>query len=123
MRHVGFQYEVKVRVHMSSAEIDMLRKLAEQHYDATCRAAAVPGPSGFLWAAHIKPSMLQESDAVEAWSFRELDIARKILEGANFLENPMGDWRASAFMASAMNDFLRSSQDSINKRHLELIRQ
>jgi hypothetical protein len=112
MKVVTFVYLVSVVLELTEQEVTFLCDLARAHYDATCRAAEAPGPNAFLNGMR---NCLEGGKAEWEWSFRECDIARKILETSNSIVGggPLGHWRACATLAFELDKTLRGAQQEI----------
>ncbi|MGA7885267.1 MAG: hypothetical protein WCA44_05945 [Acidobacteriaceae bacterium] len=120
MNLVRFQYEPKAQLWVTRQDMEMLCALAKNHYDSVCRAAESPGDGAFLNGARNRLSSIPElpdqtADGVTVeWTFAQCDIAAKILESANFLRQPFGDWRASSECARGISAALKDAMDGIN---------
>lgn len=74
MKFQEFSYEVRAEIKLTPAEVDILRELAERHYDYKCQDAS----SGFLrgWANMVDPP-----GAVPICArFQQVDLCCKIME-------------------------------------------
>lgn len=83
MKHAGYEYEIRMRISFTRAEIERLRWLAEMHYDHACRALSIPGDGAFLnglWHSLPIDSSNPEDTADVALTCRQLDTLRKVLE-------------------------------------------
>lgn len=114
MKRLNFGYVVKMKIELTVDEVEFLFDLARNHYDATCRGVAIPGKDAFIHAAHLSH---RNGSTVEEWSFREFDIARKILESAKYLGEPKDSF------AVVLDGFFRSNQEAINKEYARLAEQ
>jgi hypothetical protein len=108
MERVGYSFSIKAKLKLTRSDVEFLCELGRNHYDATCRMAATPCPNGFLQGARVQFMCVEADTIIEEWSFRECDIARKILESARYLDS------ATQLAASALDSVLHSAQIGIN---------
>lgn len=86
MKLEAFSYEVEGKVRVTRAELENMILCAEGHYDVACRAAAKPGPGGFLnrmlnnMTAWAEDPPRRRDDVTDHLTKRELDLLLKILE-------------------------------------------
>lgn len=89
MKHIGFHYIPRVKLQVTTADVELLVHLAQSHYDATCRRTAKPknmqmtlaSTDGLLhgWRnqLHLRETSITEVEVTGS----ELDTLMKITEG------------------------------------------
>lgn len=97
MKFDGFSYKVSVEILFTEEEVDVMAVLAIDHYDRTCRLAAMPRDPRVLHSTNgmlnILKSKLQDARTMEfeptpsSFTGEELNLLLKILEGRGFIRN------------------------------------
>lgn len=78
----GFEYEVKIRLHLTRREIERIIELGVKHYDGVCKASCLVGGFVYGWANRL---MIDEAEVIVVTATsREIGILGKIGESEQF---------------------------------------
>jgi hypothetical protein len=95
----GFEYKVSVNITLTVADIRLIKRTAESHYDHNCRCFFEVGERGNYWRNQFRVGEGDDVDYVDPWdestsvdlvsapikvNFNDIDRVSKILEMAYY---------------------------------------
>jgi len=125
MKFKEFSYKVEAVVTFTKAEAEVLVTLANHHYDSTCVASGLSSgeshpkvgtaaTNGFLAQLKLFPGST-------VWSFRNFDLALKVLEGRGICDRAGILTKTQAFAAGRLNTELNAMCDALNAEYTRLV--